>query len=386
MITRLRVFFKNFWSEMTKIRGFKQNPLFCLHNKKKTETYFFVAAVFLLGLICFGNSNFASLNNRLRSSDIVFFNSFFNDNENQGKGSGILFFGQNEALALETPDLKIIQENCVCGVSTPSVVTTKVLGDIFGESVQGKKDIVEYVVQPGDTVASIAATNDVSTNTILWANDLSKGSTLKVGQTIIILPVSGLVHVVKSGDTISQIAKKYKADAAEIISFNELSGEADIYIGDILVVPNGTMPSTSTSISTQAPVADSFFIYPTEGKITQGVHWFNAIDVANKCGTPVYAAASGTVQRVMYGYNFGGGNYITILHSGGITTYYGHLMTIFVKPGDAVSVGDRIALMGGGAGMAGAGLSTGCHLHFDVRGAKNPLSKYYLGTQLKYTK
>jgi len=146
------------------------------------------------------------------------------------------------------------------------------------------------------------------------------------------------------------------------------------------------MPSTSTSISTQAPVADSFFIYPTEGKITQGVHWFNAIDVANKCGTPVYAAASGTVQRVMYGYNFGGGNYITIWHAGGITTYYGHLMTIFVKPGDIISVGDRIALMGGGAGMAGAGLSTGCHLHFDVRGAKNPLSKYYLGTKLKYTK
>ncbi|MDP2741089.1 MAG: M23 family metallopeptidase, partial [bacterium] len=86
--------------------------------------------------------------------------------------------------------------------------------------------------------------------------------------------------------------------------------------------------------------------------------------------------------RVKYGYNFGGGNYVTILHSGGIVTYYGHLMTIFVKPGDTVSVGDRIALMGGQPGMAGAGRSTGCHLHFGVIGAKNPLLKYGVGARI----
>jgi murein DD-endopeptidase MepM/ murein hydrolase activator NlpD len=61
-------------------------------------------------------------------------------------------------------------------------------------------------------------------------------------------------------------------------------------------------------------------------------------------------------------------------------------MTIFVKPGDRVDVGDRIALIGGNPGMPGAGLSTGCHLHFGVIGAKNPLAKYGLGAQIRYTK
>jgi murein DD-endopeptidase MepM/ murein hydrolase activator NlpD len=129
-------------------------------------------------------------------------------------------------------------------------------------------------------------------------------------------------------------------------------------------------------------LANNFFIYPTSGRISQGIHYYNAIDVANKCGTPVYAAASGVIQRVKYGYNYGGGNLVTILHTGGIVTYYGHLMTIFVKSGDKVSVGDRIALIGGGTGTAGDGLSTGCHLHFQVMGAANPLAKYSIGTVL----
>ncbi|MDO8740792.1 MAG: M23 family metallopeptidase, partial [Candidatus Woesearchaeota archaeon] len=105
-----------------------------------------------------------------------------------------------------------------------------------------------------------------------------------------------------------------------------------------------------------------------------------------KCGTSIHAAAPGQVQKVKYGYNFGGGNYITILHSNGVVTYYGHLMTIFVKPGDMVDVGERIALIGGAPGMAGAGRSTGCHLHFGVVGAKNPLAKYGIGASIRYSK
>ena len=106
--------------------------------------------------------------------------------------------------------------------------------------------------------------------------------------------------------------------------------------------------------------------------------------MANKCGVPVYAAAAGVVQRVKYGYNFGGGNFTTILHPNGIVTYYGHLTTIFVKPGDKVNIGDRIGLVGGDTGTAGDGISTGCHLHFQVMGAKNPLAKYPVGTDISY--
>jgi len=332
-------------------------------------------------MTCASCETFASFNGS-DSNHTVFFNSFFDNSGNQDKGN--LFLSQSEGIILETPDLKIIQDNTLGGVATPHIVSTKVLGDVFGGSSKDRKAITEYAVQPGDSLKSIAQSYDISLNTLLWANELTSSSKVKVGQSLVILPTDGVLHVVKSGDTIIDIAKKYSASEEDIISFNDLANQDDIYIGDILIVPNGVMPKkASPTINVQAPLADNFFIYPTAGKITQGIHYYNAIDVANKCGTPIYAAASGTIQRVKYGYNFGGGNLITVLHSGGIVTYYGHLMTIFVKPGDKVNVGDRIALMGGGTGTVGDGLSTGCHLHFQTIGAKNPLSRYLVGSTIK---
>ena len=292
-----------------------------------------------------------------------------------------LFFSQNKNLALETPDLKIIQDSFIYGISTPRLLTAQTLGDIFGGNNQERKEIIDYIVQPGDTIKSLSEKFDISENTIAWANDISKNSALKVDQNLTILPISGLVYTVKSGDTISQISIIYKAKVDDIVADNGLANEGDIFIGDTLLV-RGVMPQKAIPIVVNTSLADNFFIYPASGRISQGLHFYNAIDIANKCGTPIYAAASGVVQRVKYGYNFGGGNNATILHSGGIVTYYGHLMTIFVKPGDKVNVGDRIALVGGGTGTAGDGLSTGCHLHFGVTGAKNPLAKYYVGTMI----
>ncbi len=330
-------------------------------------------------MIYFGSISFAS-SNGLNNSRAAFLNSFLKlDSANKND----LLFSQGKALAIETPDLKIIQDNSLGGVSTVQVLTPRVLGDILGTSDQDRKDVIEYNVQPGDTLQSIAQNYGISVNTLLWANSLTSSSTIKVGQTLIILPVNGIIYVIKSGDTISELGKKYKSKIADIVAFNGLSDEGDVYIGDVLVIPNGVMPLRATGpVHIEVPLADNFFIFPTQGRITQGLHYYNAVDIANKCGTPVYATASGTVQRVKYGWNFGGGNYATILHSGEIATYYGHLMTIFVKPGDKVNVGDRIALTGGGTGTVGDGISTGCHLHFGVTGAKNPLVKYPVGTTI----
>lgn len=298
-----------------------------------------------------------------------------------------LFFSRSDMIALETPDLKTAQNNTLYGISTPGIVSAKVLGDVFGSTKQENKEISDYTIQPGDTLQSLALQYGISVNTILWANNLTSSSVLKAGQTITIPPVDGVLHLVKSGDTVSAIAQKYKAVLGDVIAFNGLASQDDIFIGDIVMVPGGVMPKQSSSSlanNNQVPLADNFFILPTEGKITQGLHFYNAIDVANKCGTPIYASASGVIQRVKYGYNLGMGNHVTILHSNGVVTYYGHLMTIFVKPGDKVNVGDRIALMGGGTGTAGDGISTGCHVHFQVSGAKNPLVKYVLGSRIGY--
>ena len=63
-----------------------------------------------------------------------------------------------------------------------------------------------YVVREGDTLSAIAKMFDVTPDTIRWANDMSKSSTLKVGQTLTILPVTGVKYTVKKGDTLATIA------------------------------------------------------------------------------------------------------------------------------------------------------------------------------------
>lgn len=311
----------------------------------------------------------------------VFFNSFFNKPGSLAGDS--LFSSQASAVPLETPDLKIIQDNTLCGVSTPCVVSGKVLGDVFGGDSQNQKDVIDYAVQPGDTLQSIADSYKISVNTLLWANDLTSSSTIKVGQDLTVLPIDGVLHVVKSGDTISGIAQTYKAQPEDIISYNDLANQDDVYIGDILIVPGGVMPKKAIPvISNQIGVANGYFIFPAEGVITQGLHYYNAVDLANKCGTPIHPAAAGIVQRVVFNnaWNKGMGNYVTILHPNGTVTYYGHFEYVYpsIYSGASVSVADTIGLMGR------TGNATGCHVHFEVIGATNPLAKYPLGSKISY--
>ena len=352
----------------TNFRGLFKNPLF----------YFGLLAFVIFGSMYSACDSSADING-LKNSKVVFFNSFFNNSATLNGDS--LFSSQTNAIPLETPDLKILQDNAVYGISTPQIVTGKVLGDTFGGNNQNQKDVANYTVQPGDTLQSIADANNISVNTILWANDMTSSSALKVGQDLTILPTDGVLHAVKSGDTMSAIAQKYKANPDNIIAFNGLANQDDIYIGDILIIPEGVMPKNAAPLSNdQIPLADNYFIYPTEGVITQGLHYYNAIDVANKCGTPIYAAASGVVERAVFNnaWNGGMGNHVTILHPNGTVTYYGHFETVFVKPGDKVTAGDRIGLMGE------TGNATGCHVHFEVIGAVNPLAKYPVGTNISY--
>ena len=97
--------------------------------------------------------------------------------------------------------------------------------------------IQNYVVQEGDSYDKIAAKYGISGDTILWVNDLNPDSTLKVGQTLRIPPVSGVVYTVRDGDTLSEIAVKYGISAKDISEQNTLSDDAAIRIGQELVIP-----------------------------------------------------------------------------------------------------------------------------------------------------
>lgn len=348
----------------TEVRGFFKNPFF----------YFGIIPLVLLGLLFFNSGNLAEVS-YLKSHSVVFAKNIDNSESDN------LFFSQNKALAFETPDLKIIQDNFIYGISTPRVLTTQTLGSVFGDlERETQKEISDYKVELGDTAESVAQKFNISLNTLLWANPgISKGSGLKADQNLLIPPGNGVIYVVKPGDTISNIAQKYKSSAEKIIAFNELRNERDISVDDLLFLPDAQMLKQQAPIIAQIPVPNTFFINPTEGRVSQWRHGFagRAIDVANKCGTPVNAAASGVVQRAQFHSSYG--NFVTISHSNGTSTYYGHLQSIMVKPGEQVSMGQMIGLIGR-SGRA----STGCHLHFEVRGTGNFLAAFGLGANVSY--
>jgi len=244
------------------------------------------------------------------------------------------------------------------------------------------KEIQKYTIQKGDTISSLSQSFGISVNTILWANNLHHSSVIKPNDTLEILPVSGVKYVVKKDDTLEKIAKEYKLSSEEIITFNELSGN-NLALSSILILPGGTLPNSlqpkiaATVILKKAPSyttagqSSGYFIYPAAGHNWGRVHASNGIDISNPKGGPIYAAADGKIILADgIGYNGGYGQYIKIEHPNGVVTLYGHLSKINVKVGDWVQQGSVIGMMGN------TGRSTGTHLHFEVRGAKNPLARY----------
>ena len=149
--------------------------------------------------------------------------------------------GMTEATAIknqsETDDIQLAMAQVTDNVTTkPQVVAT---------SFKSNKDIQTYVVQSGDTVASLAARFNVTSDSIRWSNNLS-GNNLVVGAKLLIPPVgySGIVYTVKAGDTLDSISIKYKADKNALIAANdaELSG---IHTGEQIIIPGGQQPVQS---------------------------------------------------------------------------------------------------------------------------------------------
>ncbi len=235
-----------------------------------------------------------------------------------------------------------------------------------------------YVVHPGDTLPAIAKMFGVSVNTIRWGNNLS-GNTVTVGQTLVILPISGIQHVVKKGDTIQSIAKLHKGDVDDIMQYNNLTSDSKLAVGDIVIVPDGeaiavSSGATSSGVGKPAsglPVYIGYYMRPIIGGIkTQGIHGHNGVDLASSYGSNILAAADGQVIISRNtGWNGGYGEYIVIKHDNGTQTLYGHLSATLVNVGDNVTQGQVIGKMGHSGQVTG---KTGTHLHFEIRGAKNP--------------
>lgn len=236
-----------------------------------------------------------------------------------------------------------------------------------------------YVVREGDTLSGIAKLFEVSPNTILWANDISRASSLTVGQTLTILPVTGIRYTVKKGDTLASVAKKYGGSAEEIANYNGIEGP--LAVGVEIIIPDGEIAAAPSS-SGRPGVAPAYNVGPrgTEeqngyylrpilgGRKTQGIHGYNGVDIAAPRGAPILASATGEVIVAREGgWNGGYGSYIVIQHPNGSQTLYSHASGVIVYAGEHVVRGQVIGYVGA------TGKATGPHVHFEIRnGIRNP--------------
>lgn len=281
-------------------------------------------------------------------------------------------------LEATTIDMKNIKNDDPVIVGTDSISTE---GSSFGMGIESISDgsIAVYTVKEGDTLSQIAEDFNISQNTIRWENNIT-GQNIKVGQKLNILPVTGVKHIVKKGDTIGGIASKYDGDSSEISVYNGLTDNNSLKVGDVIFIPNGikitttikSSSKTTTSSKEVSSTSSGYYIRPASGPITSpyGPRWGSyhyGIDIGNKRGTTVVAAASGKVVKVVSGCkegvtSCGGryGNYVTIEHSNGQKTIYAHLQAVSVSVGQVVSQGKKIGTIGN------TGRSTGPHLHFQI--------------------
>ncbi len=242
-----------------------------------------------------------------------------------------------------------------------------------------------YVVRRGDTLSDVATMFNVSVNTIVWANNLKSARDVHPGDTLIILPVSGVERKVVKGDTLNSLAKKYSADADEIAQYNGLDPAEPLAVGSTIIIPGGEIapvvprpqPSPTILGGGGGTFTAGYYSNPLPGSVvTQGIHGWNGIDIGAARGTPVYAAADGIViiSRGGGAWNGGYGNYVVITHGNGSQTLYSHLKSVAVSPGQSVLSGQTIGYVGS------TGKVTGTHLHFEVRGAANPFRNCRVGS------
>lgn len=266
----------------------------------------------------------------------------------------------------------------------PAGTTADIVGSVSPDHIS------VYVVRKGDTLGEIAVMFGVSVNTIKWANNLSSATDVRVGDTLVILPVSGVERTIVKGDTLKSIAKKYGADIDEIATFNGIDPASPLEIGSTLIIPGGEIApvksnaSKSSSLKMNEPYLGDggsaqagYYSNPMPGAIiTQGIHGWNGIDLGAARGTPIHAAADGIVivARANGGWNGGYGNYVVISHGNGSQTLYSHMKSVIVSSRQSVLSGQIIGYEGS------TGESTGPHLHFEVRGAANPFRNCRVGS------
>lgn len=269
--------------------------------------------------------------------------------------------------------------------------------DKLKEKMNGESSAeVSYTVASGDTPYTVAQRAGISLNTFYALNPITK-TTFVIGQKVTIASSEPFLSVqvqryekVKETveyDTITtknnnyytsyrKVTRKGKNGVNEVTYLvtylNGVATEKEITDTKVISAPVdekvtvGTKVA-STMVSQTRPSSTGNgrvpgLIWPTSGRIScrwWGYYNHRGLDIAAPNGTPIYAAASGTVisyRNLRNGY----GRHIVIDHGNGVQTLYAHTSAVYVKVGDRVSKGQKVAAVGR------TGWATGYHLHFGI--------------------
>lgn len=230
-----------------------------------------------------------------------------------------------------------------------------------------------YFVKAGDTLDSIASAQKIPVREITWSNPGLK-LPLVAGQALRLPPVPGFVVVVKKGDTLPGIAARYGVDPTVIVDYNRIRSLPSP--GAMLVIPvdpavgpnlpNGMLADPLKPGQFVCPIPGasiiqkfgptSFALEPAYGGY---LHFHTGVDILAGYGTPIQAAAGGTVTAVGYSGDFG--FRVEVTDSYGFVEIYAHMETGTVMVGQYVQQGDRVGLVGS------TGLSIGAHLHLQLQ-------------------
>ncbi len=226
-----------------------------------------------------------------------------------------------------------------------------------------KLRLLEYQIQPGDTLWSISKAFDVDPDSIISCNSFVNVHSIQVGDVILVPNIRGIFVSVTGGETIFKYSSEYKIPPDFIMEVNGLFSN-ELVPGMKIFLPGGRFSQME-----RAYALGEAFEKPCRGRLTSrygyrrdpftGKRAFHTgIDLANRVGAKVLAAREGKVDFV--GSRAGYGNVVIISHSFGYRTVYAHLSSASVKRGQSVTRGQTIGYIGN------TGRSTGPHLHFEV--------------------
>jgi len=242
------------------------------------------------------------------------------------------------------------------------------------------RPVVQYTVAKNDSLGAIAKSQQVELDDLAFANGITEeGTSLGVGQTLLIPPGRGALYTVKEGDTIATVAQKFKVEPAVIMDYNRLYFEPEHFApAQLIFVPGADVPAMKRAefaaipipAAGQLPARTGRLSLPVNGVFTQYFWWgHTGVDVAAPYGTGIMASDDGVV--VATGWVAVGGLRVCVQHSEGLQTCYYHTSAIYVSPGQTVARGQVIAAIGM------TGVTTGPHVHWELKingVAVNPLA------------